>query len=164
MIELGAQVGESLTMAQGQRAMDQLRDALAVVLAENYTPRSPVTAVAIRRRIDDLSPQDPIAADLALLREGIHELRARPVPAKVDMDDVYSLRDFVTGLVRDGALTEEQLGRLVTPGTSHSFDLWVDRLKAQLPVPPPASGGLSDDPWATERSSTRGGWSDEPPF
>ncbi len=86
VIELGAQVGESLTMVQGQNATAQLRSALDVVLDDQYKPRSPLTAVATGRRIDDLSPTDPIAADLALIRDGVDELRSRPVPVSIDLD------------------------------------------------------------------------------
>lgn len=166
VIELGAQVGESLTMAQGERAKQQLRASLAVVLADDYKPRSPLTAVATGRRIDDLSPSDPIAADLALMREGLEELRARPVPMSVDLEGVMSLRHFVEGLVDAGRLSENEVSGMVNGATGRSFDAWVDSLAARLRA---ASGPavLDNDPWSSAPAPTMsrtGSWSVEPPF
>jgi hypothetical protein len=159
VIELGAHVGETLGMAQGERAKVALNAALDVILAEGYEPRSPVTAVATGRRIDDLTPEDPIASDLAAIRDLVEELRDRPAPSSVDIEDVLSLRNLVLDLAHSGQVSVEQLQSMVTQTTSTGFDSWVGALIAKRHAPPAV-----EDPWSSRPATNSGGWSDEPPF
>jgi hypothetical protein len=74
VIELGEHA-EVLGVGQAEEAKAALREALKVVLAPDYTPASPLTELAARRSLDQLVPDNPIAAELAAIRRSLKELR-----------------------------------------------------------------------------------------
>jgi hypothetical protein len=163
VIELGAHVGETLGMAQGERAKQALSAALDIILAEDFEPRSPVTAVALGRRIDEMTPDDPVAADLMAIRELVEELVDRPTPDAIALEDVLAVRTFINELAAQRLLSAEQLRSMIGGETTPSFDAWVNGLIEKMPSGPAHPG---EDPWATAAApvARSGGWSDEPPF
>jgi hypothetical protein len=74
VIELGEH-GSSLSVAQAEGAKIALAQALDVVLAADYVPASPLAEVAAGRSLDQLAPGDPVAAELAAIRESMIGLR-----------------------------------------------------------------------------------------
>lgn len=75
VIELGEH-GEELGVRQAEEGKAALRQALNVVLASGYVPASPLTEIAARRSLDELAPENPIAAELAAIRESLAALGA----------------------------------------------------------------------------------------
>ncbi len=75
VIELGEH-GDELGVRQAEEGKAALCQALEVVLASGYVPASPLTEIAARRSLDELAPQNPIAAELAAIRESLAALRA----------------------------------------------------------------------------------------
>ena len=74
VIELGEYSG-SLSATQAEEAKVALERALDVVLASGYVPASPLAEVAAGWSLDRLAPENPIAAELAAVRESMAALR-----------------------------------------------------------------------------------------
>lgn len=72
-------IGDSgaIGVSQADRAKSQLRAVLQIVLQEGYEPDNIVTAVAASRSLDALTPDNPIASELAVVRDSIEQLSAR---------------------------------------------------------------------------------------
>jgi len=77
IIELGECPPTGLSFRQGQRAIASLRESLKIVLNENYTPRSPLREVAANRSVDRLAPDNPVAAEMAQVREALEDIRQK---------------------------------------------------------------------------------------
>jgi len=75
VIELGEYPSEGLTYAQGEQAKAGLQESLKVVLADGYVPPSPLRNVAASASIDRLAPENPIAAEMAQMRETLEEIQ-----------------------------------------------------------------------------------------
>lgn len=69
IIELGEYLPTGLGLRQGQRAIASLGESLRIVLADGYTPPTPLRDVAANRSVDDLAPDEPLAAEMAQMRE-----------------------------------------------------------------------------------------------
>lgn len=67
VIEIGR--GERLGVADADRARKKLSEALRVVLADDYKPSSLVSEAAGTRSLDELAPDNPIAQELAYMRD-----------------------------------------------------------------------------------------------
>lgn len=74
VIELGDHHA-ALSVTQAEEAKAALERALEIVLRADYVPGSPVAEVAARRSLDQLAPENPIAAELAAIRESLSTLR-----------------------------------------------------------------------------------------
>jgi hypothetical protein len=77
VIELGEYLSTGLTYGQGERARTFLEESLTLVLSDNYVPPSPLREVAANQSVDELAPDNPIAAELAQMRETLDEIRKR---------------------------------------------------------------------------------------
>jgi hypothetical protein len=77
IIELGDYPPDGLSMRQGQRAIASLSESLKIVLAESYTPRSPLREVAANRSVDQLAPENPLAAEMAQMRKTLEDIWQR---------------------------------------------------------------------------------------
>lgn len=63
-------------VSQAKEAKEVLRAALGVVLAEGYKPENLLTSVATARSLDALAPTNPMAAELAAIRETVEAIQA----------------------------------------------------------------------------------------
>jgi hypothetical protein len=77
IIEIGDYPPNGLSARQGQSAVAALSKSLEIVLGESYTPRSPLQAVAANRSVDQLAPDNPLAAEMSQMREALEEIRQR---------------------------------------------------------------------------------------
>jgi hypothetical protein len=104
VIEIGA--GDVLGVTQVEKAKKRLGDALSVVLAEDYRPRSLVSEAAGTQSLHDLAPDNPVATELALVRERVELLLAR-IPEQPEqpeqMQQDYWARDaaFLWSVLRN---------------------------------------------------------------
>ncbi len=138
-IPVGDATGE-ISMAMGEEVKKQLRSAFGVVTAPGYQPESLITEVAGARSLADLAPTNPLAAELASVRDGVDEIRrlvrhqqASRAGNTIPADDFISLREFVELLATSGRLSSADLALLVTASTSSNFDQWVNiRLNSLL--------------------------------
>jgi hypothetical protein len=81
VIELGEYPPTGLTYAQGERAKASLQESLIIVLSDGYVSPSPLREVAANASVDQLAPENPLAAEMAQIRESLEELRRQPLPA-----------------------------------------------------------------------------------
>jgi hypothetical protein len=131
IIELGDYEASGLTYSQGERAKLALEESLAIVLADGYLAPSPLREVAAKRSVDDLAPDDPIAAEIAQIREALEEIRTilapRSVVPSTMREDLAALRRvFERNL---GYLDEDDLNMLRTKKTSPEQDEWAAEIE-----------------------------------
>jgi hypothetical protein len=172
IIELGEYSASGLTYAQGEEAKRALLASLRVVLAENYTPPSPLREVAASRSIDQLAPDNPVAAELAQMRETLAEIRQRVAPRstipQTTRAEIGVMRDLIESLVEQVQISSEELAGLITDATGPSHDKWVTTLDERLTAIN-ASKSVDDpwsnvpDPWGSP-SRPQQIMGDEPPF
>lgn len=161
-IPLGKYEG-SLSVQQAEDAKRELRRTLEVVLADDYQPASLVSEVASARSLDQLAPGDPIASELASIRETLEELRpavTRPriaIPPSVQADR-DQMRAIIERAVESKRLSQEDLAQADQSETSPGFDNWISHLAALVERSMP-------DPWAPPKpmAAPASGY-DEPPF
>jgi hypothetical protein len=75
IIELGEYPATGLSYEQVVESKDSLATSLRVVLGDGYLPPSPLREVAVSRSVDDLVPDNPVAAELAQMRETLEDIR-----------------------------------------------------------------------------------------
>jgi hypothetical protein len=149
VIELGEYSSSGLSLIQGQNALASLRESLRIVLDDNYVPPSPLREVAANRSVDQLAPNDPVAAEMAQMRETLEEIRRRvmrrtpAIPTSV-VRDIDALRAVIRRNLT--YLDQEDFDMLSTDETSRGQDAWTEELRRQS-----SSGDDSE-------------YSDEPPF
>lgn len=169
VIELGEYLSTGLNYAQGKHAEASLRESLRIVLANDYLPPSPLREVAANRSVDQLAPENPIAAEMAQMRETLEVIRRRVTPRtlipRAMIEDLAVLRAVISRNI--GYLDETDFETLTTPATSSDQDGWVQQLRELSRSRQQASE--VDDPWAVEPSpakpeSSDHGFTDEPPF
>jgi hypothetical protein len=164
VIELGEYVPTGLTYIQGEEAKTLLKESLAIVLAENYLPPSPLREVAANASVDDLAPEDPVAAEMAQMRETLEDIRKRVSPRSfvppTVRADLEALRNVVARNIN--ALDESDFELLSTSDTSPGQEAWTIKLRNSATSrqlrPAPV-----DDPWTSPPASDNA-FSDEPPF
>lgn len=165
VIELGEYSASGLTYAQGEQAKDFLQESLRIVLSDDYLPPSPLREVAANRSVDQLAPENPIAAEMAQIRETLEDIRQRVMPRvsvpRALRTDLKALRDVIARNI--GYLDDNDFEMLSTETTSPEQDRWTENLREEWNKPPP------DDPWkavpsAPKQGSGDGGFTDEPPF
>ena len=166
IIELGEYPSTGLAYAQGEQAKAALQESLEIVLGDEYSPPSPLREVAANRSVDQLAPDNPMAAELAQMRETLEEIRKRVVPRSTIprsvREDLRVLREVMEANVQH--LEDEDFDHLVTGQTSPEQDEWTDKLiKESESRKPPQKAATAPDPWASEVSS-HGGVTDEPLF
>jgi hypothetical protein len=154
VIELG-EYREVLRVPQAEEAKASLRKALEVVLDSGYRPASPLTEAAASRSLDELAPENPVAAELGAIREALEEVRQNVAPRSVlpasTRAEIASMRSMIESLVSEGRITEEDLAALIDESTSDAFDNWVDARKFQAEKvrnsrPRSKSSQFSDEP------------------
>lgn len=125
----------SIGLQQGEEAKRKLREAFGVVLQEGYKPNSLVTEVAGVQNIESMTPDNPIASELAALKQSVDQIYTSmgATPRRNDnaykQADVLVLMDLLESFVRDNKATTEQVEALITDTTSVRFDSWVEQIK-----------------------------------
>lgn len=160
VIELGEYLPTGLTLRQGQKAIARLEESLRIVLLEDYVPPSPLRDLAANRSVDQLAPKDPLAAEVAQMRETLEDIRKYVSPRSVVpssvKEDISVLRRFIA---ENMAFTDPWIfDALATEKTSEEQKGWLRRTRKQWEA---QAAKKAEDPWA---SSDSGGYSDEPPF
>ena len=126
----------SIDMQKGEVAKNRLREAFTVVLKEDYQPNSLVNEVAGVQNIESMSPQDPVASELQIIKQRVDEIHAavgkiaRPRRNTYKQADLKSLQSFVESLLANASLSTEQVDKLITESTSDPFDHWVITVKS----------------------------------
>jgi hypothetical protein len=162
IIELGEYLATGLGLRQGQRAIVRLQDSLRIVLAEDYVPPSPLRDVAANRSVDQLAPNDPLAAEVAQMRETLEDIRKTVTPRPFIPNSMREDISVLRRLIADNLSTLPPWGLDVLEGekTSDGQKKWVRDLRKELDAKQTAKEAKTDDPWASDT----GGYSDEPPF
>ena len=155
VIEIGDYQASGLLYSQVEKAKASLRESLKVVLADGYIPPSPLRELAANRSVDQLAPTNPIAAELAQMRESIEDIRKR-VPGRIVLprgmqEEIEVLRMVIER--RIGDLNADDFSLLEGEDLPGSHRRWVGDLRKRWLV-------KTADPWASDS----GGYSDEPPF
>ena len=165
IIELGEYATSGLTYSQGETAKVYLQQSLKIVLAEDYSPPTPLRDVAANASVDQLAPENPIAAEMAQIRETLEEIRKNvmPRPAIVPRSvrrDITALRDVVRQNI--AVLDETDFEIFAKGGVSPDLASWVEELRTEwLSTNSGAAVPAGEDPW---ESTSRTPYSDEPPF
>lgn len=107
---------EKLGAREAETAKKLLTESLRIVLDENYRPTSPLTSIASRRALDDLAPSNPIAAELASVREKIEDVQntisgdLREIRQEVDRKEIFKERtEKMMQEVRDGTMGRQMV-------------------------------------------------------
>jgi hypothetical protein len=130
VIELGD--SPILGVAQAEEAKKQLREALRRIFAPDYRPSSLVSEVAASQSLDRLAPSDPVASELAALREVVSTLKADfkstaggPIAVQ---EEINVMRNFIEKLLTRGTFRRDDLIEMsMDTGSSGNFDRWVRR-------------------------------------
>ncbi len=137
VIELGEYSPTGLTYIQGEKAKTSLQESLSIVLSATYAPPSPLREVAANRSVDELAPENPIAAELAQMRETLEEIRRR-VPnrsaaspgSRTSPTVTASLKALRAVIERNlGYLDEEDVEMLYEENMSRRQKTWARQLK-----------------------------------
>jgi DivIVA domain-containing protein len=119
VIELGEHQ-ESLSVTQAEEGKSALRRALKVVLSPQYIPASPVAEVAARRSLDQLAPDDPIAAELTAIREAVQAIK----------DEAFIVRRSDSGswTTTQRQIAEKEFTKAMRGYAMHEVDTFLDIL------------------------------------
>jgi hypothetical protein len=120
----------SIGMQQGETAKRRLREAFKIVFRDDYKPNSLVNEVAGVQNIESMTPDNPIASELAALTQRVNQIHSSLVsPRRGDsgykLADVIVMMELLESLVNRGSVTTADVEGLVTNSTSARFDEWV---------------------------------------
>lgn len=127
----------SIDMQQGEVAKRRLREAFKVVLREDYRPNSLVTEVAGVQNIESMTPENPIASELASLNQRVNQIHTAVVSSSrrsnqsYKQSDVHVLMEALETLITEEKVTTASLDALITDDTSVRFDNWVEQMKGK---------------------------------
>jgi hypothetical protein len=148
-IRLGGHEGP-IGFEDGVAAQDRLREALQIVLAPGYAPASLITEVAGVRSLADLAPENPIATELASVKDTVEEIRAlvrRTGRSENTQADVRVFTKFIKELIEGNRLFATDLESLASTETaSNGLKRWASQLAEAL-VPPPKDVDPDDIPF-----------------
>jgi len=135
---LGEYHASGLAYAQGEQAKASLQESLEIVLADGYKPPSPLREAAANRSLDQLAPDNPLAAEMGQMREALEDIR-RTARSSGDTALIVDLLEDIHSRVPFSAPTErvqqrfiEVLRRIVERNLNHltSEDLNILRSAA----------------------------------
>jgi hypothetical protein len=126
----------SIGLQQGETAKRKLREAFKVVLQDEYKPNSLVTEVAGVQNIESMTPENPIASELAALKQRVDQIHSAVVAPRRSTDtyrqaDVTVLMELVEKMISRALVTSDELAKLITDTTSGRFDHWVHTMQEQ---------------------------------
>lgn len=159
IIQLGEYPESGLPISRAEKAKEALAASLRIVLEDGYVPPSPLRNVAANRSLDELATRDPVAAELADMREVLDDIQEKvskvrlAIPPNV-LADIAQLHELIEEMAP--AIDVGRLEELKSAETSNGHDRWVDSVKEKARQYQPSQS--TPDPWATT------GPSDEPPF
>jgi hypothetical protein len=133
------EIGDSgeIGVSKAEAAKYALREALTVVLADDYSPENVVSAAATTQSLYAMAPDNPIASELAALKESMDTfglqmkmVRRNMAPVKSNRTFYHLLKEFVEFAVdNNGVFTHEDLKeRLTTPNSPEQWDSWVAKM------------------------------------
>ena len=136
VIALGNGHGEGVIgIDEAEETKRKLREALKVTLNPEYVPASLVTEVASVQNIESMTPDNPIASELATVRRRVEQIfahvSAQSPTQRPSSDPTYKradllvLMEYIETLAGQGSIQVEQVGDLITMETSERFDDWV---------------------------------------
>lgn len=141
VIEIGDD-GE-IGAAKAEAAEAALSLALEVVMADTYVPENVVTSAASTQSLDALAPDDPIATELAGLRESMDQfelhlkmIRRSTSSKPKERVSLRLLKEFIELAVGEGgAFTADDLERrLITPRSPEEWDSWVQKMSLRMQI------------------------------
>lgn len=138
VIELGS--GERLGVAEAEKAKTKLRESLTVVLADGYKPNSLVSEAAQARSLDALAPDNPVAKELADMRDRLEVVVNATSGLSTYRDSANYLFDFISKLARKRLINTsvlKQAGVSLDEAPNEAQVDLVGSLKALIPAPPP---------------------------
>lgn len=135
-IPLGGHEGP-IGFEEGVAAQDRLRESLQVVLDPDYVPTSLITEVAGVRSLADLAPENPIATELASVKETVEEIRNLVRTTRQSQNsqrDIQAFIKLVTELIASGRLGRVDLEALASTETaSTGLRRWAQRRAEEMP-------------------------------
>ncbi len=143
-----------------ERCQDFLREALSVVLADSYSPSSPVMEAAGSQSLDKLAPSNPVASELAQVRHLLESLVHRAEESDYRTTDYDTLRDGLMKHANLGLLSPKVLQEMRrNPWLSGDMTKWLDAI---MDANATAASAASEARQALARK--RAAKTDEPPF
>ncbi len=133
VIALGDQ--GKIGLGQGEKTKEKLREAFKAVLRDDFQPTSIVTEVANVQNIESMTPQDPIASELAAVRRRVDQIfhilpriasQQRVASEGYKIADIKALMELTESLINQGFVSSNELESLVTDTTSPTFDEWAN--------------------------------------
>ncbi len=146
------EIGDDGTIgwSQARDAAKQLKEVFNVILDDDYAVENLLTSVATARSLEALAPMNPIASEIAGMREQLDEVQAllrRTRTSGHFTQDFVALRRFVEGQAKKGAFTPAEIADTVTSRTSSSYDEWATRVADMIPGPAGPSSYDDDEPF-----------------
>ena len=130
----------TIDLPTGDAAKKDLREALDVVLAEGYEPRSIINEVANVRSIDNMAPSDPMATEISALSRRVEQIYEQVASPQGGQDSPYKVADVkqLTKLVKKLAIEQrpvnrEDIAELWSNKISPAFDEWVNERLQEFP-------------------------------
>lgn len=120
---------------QAEEAKRKLRDAFKVVMRDDYIPASLVTEVASVQNIESMTPNNPVAAELATVRRRVDQIfnyvsaQGTPAASAYTRADLVAAMDMFEALAAQDKISREDLSGLITTDTSNRFDEWVRKTR-----------------------------------
>jgi hypothetical protein len=123
----------SIDMKQGERAKNKLYAAFKVVINEDYKPNSLITEVAGVQNIERLAPENPVASELAAIKQRVDEIHSTVTSPRRSSGyspaDLTNLMSLVEDLIENEAsVTFSDLQSLTNEATSPRFEDWVRKM------------------------------------
>ena len=151
VIEIG-DAGTPISLQQGEDAKKKLKGAFDKVLEAGYTPASLITQVAGTASLAKFEPDNPVAAELAAVKDLVLQVLRRqqaiPVPRSINAER-RAMRELLESLVAQGLVSNQELDGLIAPDTSASFNRWVEAQVGSNPYrekgQPAAAGDIDPD-------------------
>jgi hypothetical protein len=133
VIELGEYPVSGLAYAQGEKAKTALEESLSIVLSDKYSPPSPLRKVATNHSVDELAPEDPIAAELAQMRETLGEIRKAVTASTKTSPAVQTSIDALRAVIKRNMkyLDHEDINMLSGETMSTRQNAWARELEKE---------------------------------
>jgi hypothetical protein len=132
IIKLGKFPDSGLPVKQQKSAEETLRKSLEIVLAEDYTPPSPLRGAATTRELNQLASEDPQAFEITQIREMLDEIRTSMIahaisPGRVQ-DDITALHIVIEANIEN--LSDSDFEVLADSDTSTAHRKWVESIRS----------------------------------